>query len=130
VTPAEKLQNRLAALGITQRGFARLAGVQDRAVRYWVAGDREIPDFVWPLLDTIPAPPPAGSTDDADRDAACSVALAKPIDELIARAVEQGWSEAEILTALIEAAARRAALLGSPTAAADLLRQTIRALRE
>lgn len=107
MTDGEKLRAELDRRRIGQRAFARIAGVGERAVRYWIAGDREVPGFAWTLIDTLPVPPPDGSAETDDRDAACSTALAKPIDELIARAVDQGWSEAETLTALIEAAARR-----------------------
>ena len=42
MTPTTFLAH-LAALGWTQRGFARLIGYDDRLVRRWASGDRPIP---------------------------------------------------------------------------------------
>ena len=47
MTPTE-FRRHLAALELTQGGFARLAGCTDRQVRRWAAGDAEMPQ--WAIL--------------------------------------------------------------------------------
>ena len=39
-----ELEQRLVALGFSQRQFARLMGTTPRAVGYWIAGKRQIQD--------------------------------------------------------------------------------------
>lgn len=48
---ADELRDVLDELGITQREAARRLRVSDRAVRYWVAGEREIPGPVEALVE-------------------------------------------------------------------------------
>lgn len=50
MTPAQ-LRDALARLGLSQTGAARLMGVDARTVRYWAAGEREIPAPVEKLLE-------------------------------------------------------------------------------
>jgi len=45
------LKVRREALGLTQGWLAEAVGVQDRAVRRWEAGDRDVPADVWTVLD-------------------------------------------------------------------------------
>ncbi len=40
----------LSTLGLTQRGLARLLGVDERTVRKWCAGDRSPPTLVHRVL--------------------------------------------------------------------------------
>lgn len=47
------------------------------------------------------AQPPSGSTAADDRDDACSDALEPHVARLSSRAMAAGWSEAEIVTALL-----------------------------
>ena len=46
---------RRESLGLTQGWMAEQLGVQDRAIRRWEAGDREIPEDVWIVLDRAEA---------------------------------------------------------------------------
>jgi DNA-binding transcriptional regulator YiaG len=46
---APELRAALGRVGESQRGFARLVGVDERTVRRWVAGAAEVPLWV-PLL--------------------------------------------------------------------------------
>lgn len=50
---APELSRRLAALGISQRGFARRVGANERTVRRWVRGERTIPPWVQIILDMV-----------------------------------------------------------------------------
>ena len=52
MTPAD-LRAALAALELTQGGFARLVRVDARTVRRWVAGDREIPGPVIAIVEWL-----------------------------------------------------------------------------
>ena len=45
------LKVRREALGLTQGWLAERLGVQDRAVRRWEAGDREVPADVWDVIE-------------------------------------------------------------------------------
>jgi DNA-binding transcriptional regulator YiaG len=47
---ADEFRAALAGLGMTQAAFARAALVDDRTVRRWASGDREIPGPVIALL--------------------------------------------------------------------------------
>ena len=47
----DELQAALDRIGISQREAARRLRVSDRAVRYWIAGDREIPGPVEALVE-------------------------------------------------------------------------------
>jgi len=60
VTPAE-LRAALADLGLSQVGFARLARVDPRTVRKWVAGASAIPGPVVVLIELLKACPEARS---------------------------------------------------------------------
>lgn len=60
------LRNAIAASGLSARSFAALLGVDERTVRRWLAGDREIPG---PVLVICPA---------ILRDPAVVAALAPP----------------------------------------------------
>jgi transcriptional regulator with XRE-family HTH domain len=51
----ERLRRELAALGWTQTKLAEELGVTLRAVRFWVAGDRPIPLYVWRYLEQAAA---------------------------------------------------------------------------
>lgn len=48
---AEEFQDALDRLGISQVEAARRLRVSDRAVRFWVAGDRKIPGPVEVLVE-------------------------------------------------------------------------------
>jgi DNA-binding transcriptional regulator YiaG len=58
MTPKE-MRATLARLELTQVGAAWLLGVTDRTVRYWCAGDREIPISMQRMLDVIEQVPAA-----------------------------------------------------------------------
>ena len=76
MTPAE-LRAALADLGLTQSGFARLARVDPRTVRRWVAGDAAVPGPVVVLLDLLAAYPEARQA--MGRDFLPAGALAPPL---------------------------------------------------
>ena len=48
---AAAFRRRITALGISQRGFARRVGVNERTVRRWIAGQQDIPQWVGLVLD-------------------------------------------------------------------------------
>ena len=52
---AADMRVRRESLGLTQVWVADQLGVQDRAIRRWEAGDREIPEDVWIVLDRAEA---------------------------------------------------------------------------
>lgn len=49
MTPTE-FRASLSLLGLTQQGFARLSGQDDRTIRRYVSGERAIPEPVARLL--------------------------------------------------------------------------------
>lgn len=49
-TDADRLRSEIARLGRTQRGLARELGIDERTMRRYVAGDREIPPLLWAAL--------------------------------------------------------------------------------
>jgi predicted transcriptional regulator len=54
VTPdARKLRDEIARLGRTQRGLARELGIDERTMRRYCAGDREIPSLMWHALKSL-----------------------------------------------------------------------------
>ena len=74
MTP-EQFRTALAALGLSQSGFARVARVDPRTVRKWAAGDRAIPGPVVVLLELLAAqkrPPGGGDGDGGGRRPAAS----------------------------------------------------------
>jgi len=56
MTPAD-LRRAIADLGITQVGFARVAGVNPATVRRWLAGSRRIPGPIPALIAALRASP-------------------------------------------------------------------------
>ncbi len=44
--------------GLSQRGAARLLGEDERSMRYWCSGEREIPYVVQFCLEVLAATPP------------------------------------------------------------------------
>jgi DNA-binding transcriptional regulator YiaG len=50
---ASAFRRRLAALGLSQRGFARHVGANERTVRRWIAGEQDIPPWVALVLDLM-----------------------------------------------------------------------------
>jgi DNA-binding transcriptional regulator YiaG len=54
MTPAE-LRAAIADLGMTQVGFARVAGVNPATVRRWLAGSRRIPGPIPALIAALKA---------------------------------------------------------------------------
>jgi DNA-binding transcriptional regulator YiaG len=63
VSPAD-LRAALAGLGLSQVGFARIARVDPRTVRKWVAGDRAIPGPVVVLIELLQAAAISGQADE------------------------------------------------------------------
>lgn len=53
MTDATRLRATLIALGLSQRGAARLLGLDERTVRRWCAGDSPVPTVVWLALDAL-----------------------------------------------------------------------------
>ena len=62
MTPVD-FRAALADLGLTQVGFARVARVDPRTVRKWVAGDRPIPGPVVVLLEMLRSRAISGQAD-------------------------------------------------------------------
>ena len=56
MTTPDVLRSRLAALGLTQAAFARLAGVRPRQGGRWLAGDARTPRWAILLLDLLQLP--------------------------------------------------------------------------
>jgi DNA-binding transcriptional regulator YiaG len=54
VSPDELVQ-ALRELDLTQQGFARLMGHGERVVRYWIAGERSIPQGIAILVRLLVA---------------------------------------------------------------------------
>jgi len=67
MTPAE-LRAALADLGLSQVGFARVARVDPRTVRKWVAGERSIPGPIVVLIELLRARAIAGQVDESGGD--------------------------------------------------------------
>lgn len=52
MTDAAKIRDKLAALGLSQRGAARALGIDERTMRRYCAGD-PVPRVVWLALDGL-----------------------------------------------------------------------------
>jgi transcriptional regulator with XRE-family HTH domain len=52
---SEYFRDRLAALGLSQQAFGRLARVDARTVQRWALGERGIPGTVETILDLLDA---------------------------------------------------------------------------
>lgn len=62
------LRDRLAALGLSQRGAARALGIHERTMRKYIAGDLPTPAMLWMALDSLSGhPPPSAATTPAAR---------------------------------------------------------------
>lgn len=59
-TEADRLRDMLRELHLSQRGAARMLGVNERTMRYWCAGDGPIPPMLWLALRAIEANLPLG----------------------------------------------------------------------
>jgi transcriptional regulator with XRE-family HTH domain len=53
MTQADQLRDYLARLGLSQRAAAKALGIDDRTMRYWCAGTREIPSIVFMALEGL-----------------------------------------------------------------------------
>lgn len=86
-----------------QTKASRHFNVADRTVRRWCSGDSIVPEGVLRELREIVQipPPPAGTTENDDRDDDCCDAIEPAINQLCERAVANGWSLAEVLTAML-----------------------------
>lgn len=51
--PHERLRHRLALLGLRHVDLARLGQVGPEAVGHWISGRRNVPAWLWPLLDAL-----------------------------------------------------------------------------
>ena len=51
----DELVTALRCLDLTQQGFARLVGHGERVVRYWVAGERSVPQGIAILVRLLVA---------------------------------------------------------------------------
>lgn len=47
---ARDLKHTIEALGLSQLALASFVGVNGRTVRYWISGDRRVPEAVSKLL--------------------------------------------------------------------------------
>lgn len=52
---ADKLRDRLEALGLSQREAARLLEVQEGTFRGWCSGKGKVPNVVWLALEALEA---------------------------------------------------------------------------
>lgn len=91
MTAPDDLRTRLAALGLTQAAFARLAGIRPRQVGRWLAGDARTPRWAILLLDLLQLP---GAIDKATGTAEGSAPVIAPAP-MAPAAVDQ--SEVEFL---------------------------------
>ena len=48
---ARQLRNALRKAGMTQVGFAKMIGVNDRTVRRWISGELPVPTYVAVILE-------------------------------------------------------------------------------
>jgi transcriptional regulator with XRE-family HTH domain len=53
---AAEFRAGLAALGMTQRGFAAFTGSNERTVRRWASGEQDIPPWVPVMLRLMLSP--------------------------------------------------------------------------
>jgi hypothetical protein len=95
-----------------------------KTVQRWQSGAVAVPgDIAAELREmTTIARPPDGSTAADDRGAACADAIAPVLGGMTLRAVDMGWSEAEVTVAVISIAAGELRSVAGAEAAADLLR--------
>lgn len=138
MTPAELQSIATSAYGQRwQSQLARDASVPLRTVQRWAADGIHKPQteqFIRGVILTrrtsfIPSPP-AGTTEDDDRDDACHVAIAPSITGLTAAARDAGWSEAEALTAILAATLDLMRQGAGDAAVLETLRATILMLDE
>lgn len=105
----DELNTEFARLAAAVWGFgyqtkaSRHFDVADRTVRRWCSGDSPVPANVMAELRQIAdiRSPPEGSSDEDDRDDACYDAIEPAVGKLAERAVANGWSIGEVLTALL-----------------------------
>lgn len=53
----QEFRDALATLGVSQREFARVVGVDDRTVRRWALGEAAVPRWTRLLLDVLAKAP-------------------------------------------------------------------------
>ena len=104
------VREALAALGESQRGYARARGIDARTVRRWCeAGASPVASALLraDLALAVP-PPPATLAVAQDRDEPCGEALDPRLDALAERAEAAGWHPAEVVAAVLGWAVHRA----------------------
>lgn len=52
MTDADRIRAKLTALGLSQRGAARLLGIDERTMRRYCAGD-PVPRVIWLALEAL-----------------------------------------------------------------------------
>ncbi len=114
----------------SQAAAARAFEVSTRAIRYWVSGERPVPEDVMAQLRAmIDIAPPPGTTDDDDRDDACQDAIEPRLSVLYVEAQRAGWSPAEVATAITALGITEMIKIGGESAAWEVLAPTVDRLR-
>ena len=53
MTDADRIRQTLAEAGLSQRGAARLLGIDERTMRRYCSGDSPVPQVVWLALESV-----------------------------------------------------------------------------
>lgn len=138
MTPADLQSIAAAVYGARwQSQLSRDMGVGLRTVQRWARDGIDksaTSEWVRRFLEDrriarLPGPP-AGTTPDDDRDAACYEAVAPSVEAIIAAARDVGWGEAETLTAILSIAIDGMIGAAGESATAETLEMAILAIRD
>lgn len=127
---ADEVRRILAALGHTQRGFARAQGVNERTTRRWVEdGAGGVAEALLRALEAgVVRPPPESLAVDLDRDVPCGEALDPHLDALRDHAEAAGWHPAEIVAAVLGWSLHAATEGAGPDAVREILTDALEML--
>ena len=134
ISTPENLRAAIAALIGAHHGSvseaARRYGIRMPNLSDMLAGRRPVPAGLWAEIErdwraVEIAPPPSTLRPEDDRDEPCGEALDPHLAQMAERAAGAGWTEPEIVTAVLGWVVHRSIEGAGPEATRDLLDQAI-----